>query len=120
MASKKKFLTSVNEPKNNAILTVNIDRKFKILLSEEIQNGFDFSDMQSKEAHCLSRFFDKTIGKNWSFVEKKYGRQPDQNDIVNGREIMHFEVTSKGRLHGYELNGEFVIVRIDMNHKYHS
>lgn len=113
-------LTSIpSNRKNRDILTSKRKAKFNILIGEKLEKGYDFKNVQKKESHCLGLFFEKTIGKDWDYVISNYERQQDKNDIVDGHEILHFEISQKGRIHGYLENGIFVMIRFDPNHHVH-
>lgn len=76
--------------------------------------------MYKRKSHIVwVSFFEKTIGKDWNYVTREYERQQDKNDIVDGHEILHFEISKKGRIHGYLENGIFVMIRFDPNHHVH-
>lgn len=113
-------LTKKNTAESKKTLTNKNDIKFQLLFGYNIQNKYNFNRIQKSDAHKLMRFVDDVIGKSWSYVEGKYGRKPDKNDKVNGHDIIHYGYSDGARLHGYEENGIFILVRFDPNHNVHS
>lgn len=122
---------------------------FKVILSHQIEKGFDFSSLHRRKGQPLShsdtvkimrawgKFIDDSIKLPMSDVEAKYKRNPDVSDgtydpkTKSTVQIEHFclflstdkadKLTDQVRLHGYFRNngGYFVITRLDWFHSYH-
>lgn len=112
-------LTNIKTKKNDKILTDNTKAKFKIYISDLLEKQYSFNNVQSKESHAFCTFLGKTLGKDWDYVIKNYGRETDKTDKKSGQQILHFELNKKGRIHGYLNNGVFVLIRFDPNHNFH-
>lgn len=115
-------LTSVKNAKNNGILTTNTNCKFKIQFGDKLLNQYNFSILEKNNSHKLIRFLDRIVGKNWNEVDRTYKRSTDNQDVVDGREIIHYGpggIHTKLRLHGFIEGDVFIVVRIDPNHSFH-
>lgn len=118
--ANNKLTKKTNTSKSKKTLTSKNEVKFKLLFGNCIQSGYDFKAIQKVDAHKLMRFVGDVVGRDWSYVESKYGRIPDKRDSVNGHDIIHYGYSDGSRIHGYEENGVFVLVRFDPSHKFHN
>ncbi|MGY3725035.1 hypothetical protein SAMN05421767_1064 [Granulicatella balaenopterae] len=125
MVSKKLTRTN-NESRKGSPLTNRNEVPFKIALTGELANGFEFIDLnKSKPFHD---FIKKTVYKNLtvSKVENLFLRtkgKVKETEFVHGeeRDIIHFGENKKAfRIFGYyNQDGYFVIYKIDPKHKTH-
>lgn len=103
--------------------------KFKVAITETLQNGYSFKDLKSKDVKSFERFVSETVGKDLSIsqVDDMFLRRhvKPMNEIeINGRKrnIIHYgKDRKKFRIFGYyDDNGYFVLYKIDTEHKTHS
>lgn len=99
-------------------LTNRREAPFAIAFEEKLDPRYNFFNLQVSEINSFQRFLDKVLGRPMEEVEKRL-RRPDHNDKFNGKQIQHYEVTEKFRIHGYYNNAHFVVLRMDPNHKVH-
>lgn len=103
--------------------------KFKIALTETLQNPYTFKKMKPADIKEFSSFLSKTVGRNLSIskVEQLYLRTDGPNGAKNKETIhdaeritKHFDNGSRDfRIHGYyDDSGYFCVCRIDPHHEY--
>jgi hypothetical protein len=102
--------------------------KFKIALTGNLFNNYEFKDLKPEAVKVFHKFIDETVGKGLTITnaESKLLRtkgKPSFEELVNGkkRDIIHFgQGKTAFRIFGYyNDDGYFVICRIDPNHKFH-
>lgn len=108
--------------KKGGLLTGQSKAQFKMSLERSLQSGFCFKELGKREVKAFNSFIEKTVGNQLTVqqVNQKFGRTPDDNDVIDGYNLYHYEVSKKFRIHGYLKEGYFVICRIDPNHKFHN
>ena len=140
----KQFKVSV-EQKRISQLTNEHSAYFKLILSHQLDNKFNFSTISSKKrSHkqrasmyaALGRFIDRSTKLTITEAEDTYGRKPDTSDGTYDPErnieveVVHFclykksdpvnSITDGIRLHGYyRESGYFVVTRLDWYHTKH-
>ena len=98
--------------------------QFKLTISEKIDNGYEIKELDSSAAKEFHQFVSDTVYKKLtvSQVESLYMRSKDSLlDEGSVRNSVHLGKDGKKfRLFGYyNLEGYFVITRIDGKHKTH-
>lgn len=97
----------------------NSKAEFKMSLERTLEKKFCFDKLQQKDIKTFNSFIERTVGKDFQEVNKRFLRKPDKNDKIDGNSVYHYEVSKKFRIHGYLNEGYFVICRVDPNHKFH-
>ena len=106
----------------NKILTSNNNAKFKISLERKLEKRYSFKDLEKREMKEFNSFIESTVGNDLTFqqVHELFGTKRDNNDKVDGMDIIHYRVNNKYRIHGYLRDSYFVLCRIDPNHNVHN
>ena len=52
-------------------------------------------------------------------VEKQYARKPDKSDRYGDMQVFHYEVSKTFRIHAINEEGQYRVIRIDPNHRFH-
>lgn len=122
---KPKGLTSKNSPKEEVpTLTRHSEGIFKVaFIGEATQKDYTFKDCTPKEWHNIGKFLDNWVGKPVRQVNSLKKRDDDKNDVWTTKSgekvnIKHYEYSQSGRLHGYNMDGYFIVTRIDPNHDF--
>lgn len=126
------------------------EQHFKIILSHQLESGFEFGDINRRKGgqlpqtdllnifRALGRFIDESIRLTMTEVENRYGRKTDVTDGTFDPEtkskvqVEHFCLFEQDassnqpadgvRLHGYTRTrgGYFVVTKLDWFHSRHS
>ena len=113
-------LTNTNYNKiKSSLLTTNIDAPFILGFKYKLYNGFTFKEMKPENYQSLQLFLNKIAGQSVSYVDKKFARKPDKNDEAYGKNIRHYSVSDKFRIHVILEDGVFFVLRLDTKHKVH-
>lgn len=120
-----KALTKVNGGADDAIpLTTRNSVPFRLAINHSLENNYNFKHKKLNPAKLkeLNAFIDKAIGQSISDAEALFKRETDTNDKygLEKKQILHFEVGKKFRIHGYYSGGFFVLCRLDPDHKVHN
>ena len=111
-------LTSNIEPQKNVGLT-NRNRPFVVCFKYQLPKEFCFTKLEKQSVKDFQLFLDKVSGMTLHDAKELYERQPDALDVYNEMPVVHYKVTDRFRLHGVVEDGEFCVIRIDPNHKFH-
>ena len=122
----KKLFTSVLQ-QAQPVRLVKGQQLFRIAFEVKLDNGFEIKDMTQNHIQELHRFIADTVYKKLTIseVDKLYLRKEGLGDapgvISNDRELLHYGKSTKPfRIFGYyNMNGYFVVCRIDGAHKTH-
>ena len=76
--------------------------------------------MNPAQVRDFQKFLDIVSQMTFQQVEQRYKRKSDKNDTYNGDQVIHYGVTEVFRIHGTIEMGQFVVLRLDPNHKFHS
>ncbi|GAB7568121.1 MAG6450 family protein [Gemella bergeri] len=101
--------------------------KFKITIQHNLNNNFSFNIINKNNGHKeFHKFICNTVGKKLSIseVNRLYLRTRGKNKIIEIEGVEFEEVhygrdQSAFRIFGYHHGGEFILTRIDTNHKSH-
>jgi len=109
---------------SNALTLSKRPDRFKVAITRKLTNGYEVKDMDVSDIKELHRFLSETVYKELtvSEVERRYLRKKDSNiDEGEAENIIHYGKNgSTFRLFGYyNIDGYFVITRIDGKHKTH-
>nr|DAP75494.1 MAG TPA: hypothetical protein [Caudoviricetes sp.] len=105
---------------SSGVLSSRTSAPFSITFRHKLLNGYRFSDLKRENYKELQSFLDKVCGVPFDIVDKLYRRKSDGNDLYDGDQIIHYEVTGKFRIHGIIENAQFIVLRLDPEHKFHS
>jgi hypothetical protein len=95
------------------------ERPFIVSFCRKLQRGYGFTKMEKRHLKEFQSFLDKISSLSVSKVDESYKRKSDATDILDGQQVVHYEIADAFRLHGLYLDGRFEVVRIDPNHTYH-
>lgn len=116
VSMENKF-TSKNSPK---ILTSKNIKHFSFVMSNDfIEKKYRF-DKNNKDDN--KKFINKMIefmGYSWEKMKNDHYAKDDKTDKKDNKQIKHIRLSDSMRVHGYEQNGVFVIIRFDPNHNFH-
>lgn len=102
---------------------------FKMAIETSIEKNYCFDKISNNQGHKeFQRFINETVGKKLtiSSVDELFGRPDDKADkhSIGDTEfnVVHYGKDAKAfRVHGfYNIQGYFVILRLDTNHKVHN
>jgi mRNA-degrading endonuclease HigB of HigAB toxin-antitoxin module len=100
-------------------LTHETTRPFVVCFHEKLFDDYNFEKLQQETAKEFQRFLDKVAKKTFQEVEA-YKAETDRNDKYGEFQVIHYTHGKKFRIHGFiDENGEFCVIRIDPNHKFH-
>lgn len=114
-------LTKIEKnPQETSALT-DKSKTFYVLLGNELNSEYSFYKIESGHSKALFSFFSKTVGKVQQYVDSTFKRPTDKNDRHNNKQVEHYRVNDKFRIHGYYNDkGYFVLLKIDPSHKVHN
>lgn len=122
-----KQLTSIsNKNESKGTLLTNQRVPFRIVIARKLENRYCFTKLEKRNVKEFESFVNKTVGQELTIteVEERFKRNSDTNDCIKIKDIeydiIHFEVTKKHRIHGYFEGKDFILLRIDPNHKVHN
>ena len=130
MTSVKKLTRNTSVKEGRATILDRRSAPFRLAIERQLDNGYSFKDLRRGGIGDFHQFIEDTVGAGLSVteVEKLYLRKQNlkkehaETISVNGeeRQILHFGKDRKSfRLFGYYAGVDFVILRIDCNHKSH-
>lgn len=103
------------------------EQPFRIVLSTKLENNYEFKDLKERDIKEFHHFLRETVYKKLSIttVERDWLRQKGDappDFYQGGIEMIHLgKSASKFRLFGYyDINGCFVLCKIDPGHNTHS
>jgi len=112
-------LVDVKAHEENSPLTNRRDRPFRLCFKYKLENDYRFDNFQLIDIKKFQAFLDKIALMVFREVDTLFLRHTDKNDEYHGQQVIHYEVAEKFRIHGIIENGEFVVIRLDPNHRYH-
>ena len=92
---------------------------FVISFCRKLEHGYNFMCLEKKHLMLFQKFLDIASALTVQEMDKKYRRDADKNDTVDGQQVQHYGADNKFRLHGVYIDGRFEVIRIDPNHKVH-
>ena len=101
-------------------LTTKINAPFIVSFKYSLKKGYKLKDLQLCDVQELSRFFDKVAQMDFNQVEQKYRKTSDKKDQYKCQQVIHYQYSNSGRIHGIIEEGRFKVLRIDPNHKFHN
>ena len=122
MKNMPKLLQAANQGTQGTKLTE--PRLFKLVFSDKLDNGYELKDMTREYIQCFHRFLSDTVYKGLTITEvdklylRKAGLSKAPVIVSNGHELVHYgKDRTPFRIFGYyNLDGYFVICRIDGKH----
>lgn len=103
------------------LLTTRRDVPFVLKFKTPLEKKYTFKEMNQQNNKEFQNFLNKISKMSVQQVDKLFGRKPDKDDIVNDKQVIHYQVTDKFRIHVImDIDGSFEIIRLDPNHKFHS
>ena len=106
--------------KKIGLLTTKTDVPFVLKFKSPLEKSFTFKEMNQQNNKDFQNFLNKISRMTVQEVDKLFVRPPDKEDIVNGKQVIHYAVTDKFRIHVVMDNdGYFEVIRMDPNHKFH-
>lgn len=101
-------------------LTNKTEVPFILTFRYPLKRGYTFKELNLKNNKEFQAFLDKVSKLSVQQVDEQYARQPDKNDTYNGKQVYHYEVSHSFRIHVINEDGQYHIIRLDPNHKFHS
>jgi len=111
-------LTSNSETPQGSGLT-NRNRPFVVCFKYHLPKDFCFTKLEKQSIKDFQSFLDKVSSMTFHDAKELYEKQPDALDVYNEMPVVHYKVTDRFRLHGVVEDGEFCVIRLDPNHKFH-
>ncbi len=105
--------------KKPELLTNRLEMPFVLCFKYKLENGYTLSDMKTPQFKELQVFLDRVSQMTFSQVERRYRRNSDKGDIFEGEQVIHYGIGETFRIHGIIENGQFIVLRLDPQHKYH-
>lgn len=106
-------------PKQSERLSNRLSTPFSLCFRYKLQNGYTFSDLNIHQLREFQAFLNLTSQMTFEQVERRYRRTSDTNDTFNGDQVIHYGVGQVFRIHGIIEDAQFVVLRLDPEHKYH-
>lgn len=116
----QKLTNSVNAALYPQKLTSNNNSPFLLGLKYKLETGYTFKEMQVSDNKKLQKFLDLVSQLSVYQVDNSYARKPDLEDIYEGKNVRHYEVSKGFRIHVILENGIYFIIRLDPNHSVHN
>lgn len=101
-------------------LSNNLSSGFSVCFKYKLANGYSFSDMNTHHLKVWQAFLNTTAQMTFEQVERRYRRKSDITDLFDGEQIIHYGISETFRIHGIIEKGQFVVLRLDPSHKFHS
>lgn len=93
---------------------------FELCFKYPLKKGYTLELLSKKNLKEFQSFLDKVSQMSVDQVDKMYARKPDSQDMYLGMHVYHYEVTKAFRIHVINEGGQYKIIRLDPNHKFHS
>ena len=100
-------------------LTTKTEVPFILSFRYPLEKGYTFKELTSKNNKEFQAFLDKVSKLSVQQVDEQYARKPDKNDSYKDMQIYHYEVIQSFRIHVVNEEGQYRIIRLDPNHKFH-
>ena len=101
-------------------LTTKTEVPFILSFRYPLERGYTFKELTSRNNKEFQAFLDKISKLSVQQVDEQYARPPDKNDSYNDRQVYHYEVAKSFRIHVVNEDGQYHIIRLDPNHRFHS
>ena len=101
-------------------LTTKTEVPFILSFRYPLERGYTFKELTSKNNKEFQAFLDKVSKLSVQQVDEQYARRPDKNDSYNDMQIYHYEVSHSFRIHVINEDGQYRVIRLDPNHKFHN
>lgn len=101
-------------------LTNKTETPFIISFKYALEKGYTFREMTQQNNKELQAFLDKVSQLSVQQVDEKYARKPDKTDSFKNMQVYHYEVSRSFRIHVVSEEGQYRVIRLDPNHKFHS
>ena len=111
--------TTSNTAVKGRVVTDKATRPFVICFHHKLDSKFTFKTLQQDKLKKFQKFLDTVADRTFLDVDSQYLRPNDKRDKYDGEQMIHYEVNDGFRIHGIIENGEFCVIRIDPNHKFH-
>lgn len=100
-------------------LTDRTEIPFVISFKYPLEKGYTFREMTVQNNKELQAFLDKIVNLSVQQVDEIYARKPDKNDSYNDMQVYHYEVGKRFRIHVVNEEGQYRVIRLDPNHRFH-
>ena len=100
-------------------LSNRLSAPFSLCFRYKLQNGYTFSDLNIHELREFQAFLNLSSQMTFEQVERRYRRKSDTNDTFGGDQVIHYGIGEVFRIHGIIEEAQFVVLRLDPEHKYH-
>ena len=110
-------LTNPGRPKER--LTDKLNAPFSLCFKYRLANGYTFSELSVQQLREWQNFLDLAAQMTFQDVERRYRRNSDKKDEFQGEQVIHYGIGKVFRIHGVIENGQFVVLRMDPDHKFH-
>lgn len=101
-------------------LTTKTEVPFILSFRYPLERGYTFKELTSRNNKELQAFLDKVSKLSVQQVDEQYARPPDKNDSYKDMQVYHYEVAKSFRIHVVNEDGQYRIIRLDPNHRFHS
>ena len=118
MQNRKK-LTDKNKSKNGELLSNRNNTPFVLSFKHVLQKGYKLTQLSKADLKIFQNFLDKIANMTFADVDKLHRRNSDKNDTYLAKQVIHYAVSRKFRLHGIIESNLFIVVRLDANHNVH-
>ena len=102
-----------------AKLTDKIEVPFCLVFRDKLAKGYTFEQLDKRNIKDFQAFLGKISNMTVDQVDKEFARQPDKQDVYCDKQVLHYGVTEKFRIHGIRVQNGFMVIRLDPNHKVH-
>lgn len=117
--AKGKRLTNIREEERGVILTDRKNALFSICFSFKLENNYGVDRLTKDHLKQFQRFLDTYLQQPISLVDCNCIRKPDREDKYKDRQVQHYEVGRKFRIHGIYIGSVFHVIRLDPEHEFH-
>lgn len=101
------------------IISSHLSSPFSLCFKYKLEKGYTFDDMTVRDTKEFQKFLDIAAQLSFEQAERRYRRKSDTNDTLDGEQIIHYGIGEDFRIHGIIDNAQFVVLRLDPNHKFH-
>ena len=114
-----KKLTDKNKSVHGELLSSRNNTPFVLSFKYALQKGYKFTHLSKADLKVFQNFLDKISNMTFADVDKLYRRNSDKNDTYLAKQVIHYAVSRKFRIHGIIEGIFFYVVRLDANHNVH-
>lgn len=119
MARKK--LTNINKAKPSGhSLTSQTSIPFIVSFKYRLEKDYGFDSLQMRHLKQFQDFLNRVSQMTFLEVDRAFKRKPDKTDVFQGQDVIHYNAGGSFRIHGVLEKGQFKVIRLDPEHKYHS